>query len=208
MCWPVIVAPSGSGVHASCRARRRAALELGLIRHPLWLIWETCCHRFWVGAPAVVSSASAWWEDWECADENTCVSVFEQTSEIIQVAALVCLFGTSPCLEDPFLCASRAAPGGPVFFVLGDRNTRSSWLPWETDSERCFLKSAESWSSLITSSCLPRLPPWMSFSKGNFWRLLEWSTAVWRITNNATQPKTTAVSFFLSFLKFGPLILV
>lgn len=185
-----------------------AALGLGLIRHPLWLIWETCCHRFWVGAPAVVSSASAWWEDWECTDENTCVSVFEQTSEIIQVAALVCLFCTSPCLEDPFLCASRAAPGGPVFFVLGDRNTRSSWLPWETDSERCFLKSAESWSSLITSSCLPRLPPWMSFSKGNFWRLLEWSAAVWRITNNATQPKTTAFSFFLSFLKFGPLILV
>lgn len=144
-----------------------AALELGLIRHPLWLIWETCCHRFWVGAPAVVSSASAWWEDRESWWEYLPLPVFEHTSEIIQAATLVCLFGASPCLEDPLLYASRAAPGGPVFFVLGDRNTRSSWLPWETDSERCFLKSAESWRSLTTSSCPPRLPPWMSFSKGN-----------------------------------------
>lgn len=159
-----------------------AALELGLIRAPLW-------------CPAVVSSAT-WWEDRERWWEYLPLPAFEQTSEIIQVATLVCLFGTSPCLKDPLLCASRAAPGGPVFFVLGDRNTRSSWLPWETDSERCFLESAESWSSLITSSRLPRLPPWMSFSKGNFWRLLEWSAAVWRITNNAAQSKTTAFSSF------------
>lgn len=46
---------------------------------------------------------------------------FEQTSEIIQVATLVRLFGTSPCLEDPLLCASQAAPGGQfsLSWVIG-----------------------------------------------------------------------------------------
>lgn len=178
------MAPSGSGVHASCRARRRGSLgawfdQASFVTHlrdllSLLLGWGASCG---VLSKCLVGR-QRWWE-------YLPLPAFEQTSEIIQVATLVCLFGTSPCLEDPLLCASQAAPGGPVFFVLGDRNTRSSWLPWEPDSERCFLESAESWSSLITSSCLPRLPPWMSFSKGNFWRLLEWSAAVWRITNNA-----------------------
>lgn len=97
----------------------RAALKLGLITHSLWPIWEICCSWLlgWAASCGILRKCLAgklkegWWE-------YLPLPFFEQTNGIIWGAALLCLFGISPCLLDPsFVPAGQLL--GDCFLCLG-----------------------------------------------------------------------------------------
>lgn len=77
------------------------------------------------------------------------------TDRILWVVALVFLFRVSQHLSNTYFVPAWWLLEDLFFLCAEWEDTRSNWLPWKTDSKRCFLKWAVRWCILITHSFLP-----------------------------------------------------